>query len=219
MSREEHRLAREQLGAYVLEHLSDEERVAVRAHLDGCAECRAELVELEPVVARLSGVNADRLTDRPAVPPGLGDLVVSRLMVEQRRRWRPARWVELVAAAVVVGVVGVGLGWYASESSRPVVPVEAVAVAGTASGVSASAGVVPHTWGVEIKLTATGFSEGTPFQVVVTDRQGRDVDAGAFVGTGSVEMRCNLNSSVLRGNAAGFKVLDPGGGVVLTSSF
>ncbi|MCS7481392.1 anti-sigma factor family protein [Umezawaea endophytica] len=219
MSREEHRATREQLGAYVLEQLADDERIAVRAHLDGCALCRAELVELEPVVVRLGEVDADRLTDRPAVPPGLGDLVVSRLMVEQRRRWRPPRWVGVAAAAVLIAAVGAFAGWFASESGRPSVPVESVAVGQAAPGVSASAALVPHTWGVEIKLTAAGFGEGTPYRVVVVDRQGHDVGAGEFVGTGAAEMRCNLNSSVLRGNAAGFKVLDPSGVVALSSSF
>ncbi|HEX6130274.1 MAG TPA: zf-HC2 domain-containing protein, partial [Actinomycetota bacterium] len=38
---------REQLGAMALGHLSDEEATAVRAHLDGCAECRTELRTLE----------------------------------------------------------------------------------------------------------------------------------------------------------------------------
>lgn len=210
---------REQLGAYVLEQLPSDERIAVRAHLDGCALCRAELVELEPVAARLGGVDADRLTDRPAVPPGLGDLVVARWRVEQQRRRRPARWMGLTAAAAAVAVVGALTGWFLSESTRPSVPVEPVVVGQQASGVSASAGLVSHTWGVEIKLTAVGFSPGMPYQVVVVDRQGNDVGAGAFVGTGDVEMRCNLNSSVLLDNATGFKVLDPGGAVVLSSSF
>ena len=34
---------RESLGAYALGHLPAEERAGLEAHLDGCAECRAEL--------------------------------------------------------------------------------------------------------------------------------------------------------------------------------
>lgn len=125
----------------------------------------------------------------------------------------------VAAAAVALVVVGVFAGWSVSESGRPAVPLESVAVGQAAPGVSASAALVPHTWGVEIKLTAVGFGNGTPYRVVVVDRQGHDVGAGEFVGTGAAEMRCNLNSSVLRGNAAGFKVLDPSGVVALSSSF
>jgi len=51
--------------------------------------------------------------------------------------------------------------------------------------------------------------------VVVLDDAGRQVDAGGFVGTGPTRMLCNLNSTVLRAQAAGFDVLDTSGTVVL----
>ncbi|OMQ14098.1 anti-sigma factor, partial [Modestobacter sp. VKM Ac-2676] len=44
---------REQLGVYALGAGSSDERAVVRAHLEGCAACRAELAELTPVAARL----------------------------------------------------------------------------------------------------------------------------------------------------------------------
>jgi hypothetical protein len=40
----------------------------------------------------------------------------------------------------------------------------------------------------------------------------------ADVGTGAAKMRCNLNSSVLRDDAVGFRVVDEYGREVLTSS-
>jgi hypothetical protein len=43
-------------------------------------------------------------------------------------------------------------------------------------------------------------------------------NAGEFVGTGAATMRCNLNSSVLRDDAVGFRVVDEYGREVLTSS-
>jgi hypothetical protein len=95
------------------------------------------------------------------------------------------------------------------------VPQEAVAVRTLAPGVQASAGLVAHTWGMEVKLVATGFQPGNSYRVTVTDDQGRTVGAGEFVGTGAQEMRCNLNSSVLRTAAASFEVTDAAGQVVL----
>src|SRR5207302_8879808 len=51
---EECRRRRELLGAYLLGHLGPEERVGLEAHLDGCAECRAELADLRPVAGALA---------------------------------------------------------------------------------------------------------------------------------------------------------------------
>lgn len=98
-------------------------------------------------------------------------------------------------------------------------PLEAVPVAVDASGVTASAGVVPHTWGVEVRLTASGFAAGDRYRVVVLGEDGQTYPAGEFVGTGPRPMVCNLNSSVLRADAAGFEVLADDGTVLAQSTF
>jgi hypothetical protein len=84
--------------------------------------------------------------------------------------------------------------------------------------VQATADVVPHTWGMEVQLHGAGFTAGEVYRAQVTEDDGRVVSAGEFLGTGSAEMVCNLNSSVLRQDAASFAVLDSSGVVVLTSS-
>lgn len=71
---------------------------------------------------------------------------------------------------------------------------------------------------MEIKLTATGFAAGQRYRVVVQTADGRETPAGEFIGTGTNEMRCNLNSSVLRNDASGFRVLDQADRTVLTST-
>ena len=58
---ESHRELLEQLGVLALGHGDAEERAAVRSHLLGCAACRAELEELEKVVALLAAVNPANL--------------------------------------------------------------------------------------------------------------------------------------------------------------
>jgi len=40
---------RERLGAYVLGHLTEDERAATSAHIEGCAACRAEAESLAPL--------------------------------------------------------------------------------------------------------------------------------------------------------------------------
>jgi anti-sigma factor RsiW len=203
---------REMVGAYALGQLDLEQRAALDAHLARCAQCRAELDEIRPV-ARLLGVTRRRISlerDEPEYVPPLSPLLVAR--VRAGRRFR--RVALVAAAAVVVLLAGGGLGFLTGARSQAV-PQEAVAVRTLTPGVQASAGLVAHTWGMEVKLVATGFEPGRSYRVTVTDDQGRTVGAGEFVGTGPQQMRCNLNSSVLRSVAASFEVTDADGQVVL----
>jgi hypothetical protein len=96
---------------------------------------------------------------------------------------------------------------------------EQVDVAAYDDGVTAAAALVNHTWGVEVKLTATGFTDGGRFRVDVVGTDGRRYPAGAFVGTGTKEMHCNLSSAVLRPDARGFEVRDRRGDLVVSSTF
>lgn len=214
MSTGEHRTLRESLGVYALGQLPAAEAAALRAHLDGCAACRAELAEIEPVVGPLGRVDPARLDTPPAPPAWLGDRIVARAAAERSPVPRRRTVLVAAAAAALVGVAGAG-GYALGSGSDPAVPREPVALRTPAPGVDASATVVPHTWGVEITLDADGFTSGAVYRVVVLDDGGRAVDAGQFIGTGADRMLCNLNSSVLRADAAGFDVVDTAGRVVL----
>lgn len=119
---------------------------------------------------------------------------------------------SIVTAVVVVNVVS------PDAVPRPVA-LEMVDVRVDEPGVRASAGLVNHTWGVEVRLTASGFTSGGRYRVNVVGDGGQRYPAGEFVGTGSREMVCNLNSSVLRDRAGGFEVLDAAGEVLVTSDF
>jgi hypothetical protein len=214
-----HRVLRESLGSYVLGHLPDQEAGEVRAHLAGCPDCRAELAEIRPVAAALAGV--PRPLRAPATPPvDLADRIDARIRSEERRQRststvRTMALSALSAAAAAVIVVG-ALGLIRPDP-EPAVPLETVAVTETGP-VRASAGLVAHTWGVEVKLTASGLQPGERYDVTVLGRDGTAFDAGAFVGTDG-EVRCNLNAAVLRDRAAAFVVIDQEGGEVLRADF
>ncbi|MCK2242755.1 MULTISPECIES: zf-HC2 domain-containing protein [unclassified Crossiella] len=220
MNGESHQVLRAQLGAYVLGRLDEPECVALQAHLDFCGDCRAEVAELIPVAEALAEVDPDRVTDEPAVPPGLGEAVLGRIRAERRTvKRRSARLGIGVTLAVLAGTA---IGYGAADllrATQSAIPLESVAVQQLATRVAASANLVPHTWGTEIKLTARGFEQGASYRVVVTDRRGADHPAGEFVGNGPGEIRCNLNSAVLRTEATGFRVLDTTGGTVLAADF
>lgn len=217
-----HRELREQLGVYALGHGTPAERTALRAHLDGCATCRADLADLAPLRDRLAAVDLDRVDDLPPAPAGLGDRVLAGIVAEQaatplplRRRHRATAVAGIAAAGIAVA--GFGVGWLVRPVPEPR-PLEPVAVQVAVPEVEATADVVPHTWGMEVQLHAAGFTAGEVYRAQVTEDDGRVVSAGEFIGTGSAEMVCNLNSSVLRADAASFVVLDSSGAVVLTSS-
>lgn len=215
-----HREIREQLGGYALGHGTPAERTAVRAHLDGCASCRAELADLAPLRERLAAVDPDRVDDLPAPPPGLGDRVLAGIAAEQAALPVPLRRRRRAAAAVAtagIAAAGFGVDWLVRPVPDPL-PLEPVAVQVAVPDVQATADVVPHTWGMEVQLHGAGFTAGEVYRAQVTEDDGRVVSAGEFIGTGSADMVCNLNSSVLRADAASFAVLDSSGAVVLTSS-
>ncbi|MGC1165124.1 MAG: zf-HC2 domain-containing protein, partial [Solirubrobacterales bacterium] len=56
------------LGAYALGDLSAGERAGLEAHLEGCAECRAEADTLDSVARLLPLADPDRFS-RPAPQP------------------------------------------------------------------------------------------------------------------------------------------------------
>lgn len=240
-----HRELRELVGAYALGQLSGERWRTVHDHLEVCATCRADLEEIAPV-AGLLGVARDRL--RPDQieasgtedgPPPLSPALLTEVRAESGgadvvplarrpdhdrldhdrvadRRGGYTRW---LAAAAVLVALATGAGYALGSAGRPAaVPLEAIAVRALDPAVRAQANLVAHTWGMEVKLTASGFAPGARYIVTVTDDAGRAVGAGEFIGTGPEEMRCNLNSGVLRAEAATVQVRGTDGRVVLDAT-
>ena len=206
----------------------------LRAHLDGCPECRAELAELAPLAQDLRLVDPDRLPGPPAPPRALGEQVLAAVREESvlrtRRERRQARRGRLravlapVAAAVVAASVATGATWQLTRPDAPPQPAVAVerlpltvADAGLGAGVRAEgpAVVVPHTWGVEVTFAATGFADGRPYRALVRTADGAARPAGEFLGVGARELTCDMQAAVLRADATAFEVVDETGATVL----
>ena len=175
---------RELLGAYVLGHLATDERVALEAHVDGCAACRGELDELRPLARALPAADPAHLGTRPAPPADLADRVAARVRaarkIQLRRRWKVG--VAAVAAAAIVAVTTLAVS-NAMQPERgserevfafPVLP----------AGVIATAFLYPPekgTPGVEVWLEVEGLEPGGSYAVWVERvSTGERVRCGTF---------------------------------------
>lgn len=232
----QHRALRELLGSYALEHLPAADRDMVGAHLDGCAECRSELDEIAGLAALLSQVDPARFNSPPVPPPGLGEQIRADLADETRardademarrraatqERRRILTRVSGVAAALVLiaGIGGVAVG-RGTAPQPAAIPMEAISLTSAAdSGVSvAGAVLIAHSWGVELRIEASGFEQGATYRAAFRSEAGGLTPAGEFLGTGSQDMNCNLQSAILREDVTSVVVTDADGSVVLRSS-
>jgi len=99
-----HDALREQAAAYALGGLSEAERSAFEAHLNGCAECKAEVGAFLPVSGALA--QAVELHDPPAALRGRILGAARRAPAAPRRFSALAPW--LATAAMLVVTVGMG---------------------------------------------------------------------------------------------------------------
>ncbi len=237
-SREEHQLLREMLGALALGHLTAAETDRVRAHLDGCPACRAELAEVSSVVPLLDRVDPAVFASPVSPPSDLGGRIRAAVAAEPvpadgptdrrtSRHARPGRTrTRLAVAAAAVLVVGVGAGGLLGRSTAPTEPAAApgpyepisLEVRGGSALEVERAGLVPHTWGVELAMDGTGFTEGEVYRAAFRDRRGRLRPAGRFLGTGAATMSCSLQSGALREDVRAVVVRDERGRTVLRTS-
>nr|WP_276610925.1 zf-HC2 domain-containing protein [Kineococcus siccus] len=218
---------REMLGPLVLGALPAPEEVALRAHLDGCAACRADLEELAPLAGDLLLVDPDRTPGPVAPPRELGVRIAAAVGAESvlrerrdRRETRRGRLrtvlVPVAAAAAAAVVTAIAVLPADPPPAAPSVAFEQLPLRPVDPAVSAdTATVVPHTWGVEVRLVASGFDAGATYRGVVRTRDGRLLPAGEFLGTGAKAVTCNMQAAVLRTDAVDFTVVDAEGRTVL----
>jgi anti-sigma-K factor RskA len=135
------------LGAYVLNALTADERKRFERHLDSCERCRAELAELR-VPARLLEVAAPRYT----LPSGLKERTFAAIEREaapkpvpiavRRRRWPRVAAVAGAAAAAVLALVA------GTRLDRPEGTVELTAALAEPGGGRAQASVEVRKTGI-----------------------------------------------------------------------
>ncbi len=179
------------LGAAALGGLEPAEEVALRAHLDGCPDCRAELADLQSVARALPLADPARVARADEPPRQLGARVLDR--VAKARARRDARVHRRVAAgaaaalaiaAAIVAVVVVGPVNNNSGGTRVVFP--------TSAGVSGTATLRERAAGTEVAFHATGLRQGEYYWLWITGDNGERLAAGTVHGTeGAVDVTMN----------------------------
>ncbi|WP_371403669.1 zf-HC2 domain-containing protein [Kribbella sp. NBC_00662] len=186
---------RTQLGAYALGALEPGEVAEVDEHLATCAECRAELAELEEMKEFLGEVPPEAFLEGP--PEG-GDLLLQRTLREVREsapepvvvaapaKRRSSRWLMVAAAFVAVagalgGGVALGRSTAPPQATEPAAGYKEVSATDTTTGASMATTVEPRTGWSWVQVQVKGLTAGDQCQLLVTDKAGKMWTAGSWV--------------------------------------
>jgi len=184
MTAERCREWRESLGAYALGQLPAEERAALEAHIEGCAECRAELESLAGVVRLMPLADPERFDSAPQPPALLGERIAATIAAERRASRRRGRrrlglaWAgaaaATAAAAAVLAIFVLGGGDGGSSPERH------VTFAALPGRLHIGARLEPHAFGTEIHMYVKGAPSGALCRVFLRGPHGTKVSAGSF---------------------------------------
>jgi hypothetical protein len=193
----------------VVGQLSDNERVALLAHLDGCRSCRDERQDLLALTTVLPVADPDRF-EESGMPFELQETVLERLRSEARRDRRSRRSHYLLGSAAAASVAAVALvvtlAW---PSSGPIT----VALS-SPPGVHATALLKAQSWGTSMELRESGEPDGQVLSVSVRTESGAWWQTGTYRTVGDslqINMACALPLSKIDGvwvrNSSGQVVL------------
>jgi hypothetical protein len=171
------------LGAAALGVIDPVEEIGLRAHLDGCPACRAELRDLTAVAEALSAASVASVISAPPEPSGaLGGRVLARVAEERetrhRRRTRKlaaAVGALAVAAAIVVGLLVAVGGGNGTPGSR-------IAMTGP-NGAKATATLRTQDVGTAIDVKVSGLDPHRYYWLWLTGDDEHRMGAGTFTGS------------------------------------
>ncbi|NUP73940.1 MAG: zf-HC2 domain-containing protein [Sinomonas sp.] len=194
LGEQEHRELRLSLGAYLLGGLEPDEARAVEEHVASCAECRAEIEQLELLPALLDAIpaaRAEELAEAPIAPAVEAPPPALLSKVRARRRSLRLRWVGGVASAAAASLaVGLALGSALEPGSSPQsAPTQSAAPAATytltsADGAHVDLALVRKGWGTELDLVCRGMPNSGVFSVWVLTSDGAQERAASWSSTG-----------------------------------
>jgi hypothetical protein len=168
--------------AYVLGALTASERSAFETHLAGCEDCRQTVSDMAGIPGLLSRVSPADLADPLPVP----DTLVPGLLRAVRRSGRRRRVLVglLSAAAVLLAITGTAIVVNRSANDSPGPTLTAMSPVAE-SPVTASAALVAHSWGTEVRMTCRYDDPSSdwslPYDLVATNDKGETRELATWV--------------------------------------
>ncbi len=212
----EHREAREALGAYVLGALEPGERRRLEDHLEGCSSCRDELSRLSSLPSLLDHLTVDEASDASLLAsPRLTATVTATTLREGRRlrrqvrSWRVATAVSAVAAAVML------LAW-SPWSAGPAADRWVFTPTTVASGVGGTAAALAWEWGTTVELELDELPPADRYVMWAVADDGRREQAGTWGRTTSGHAYVRGASAIQRSDLAVIEIALPDGPVLAT---
>jgi anti-sigma factor RsiW len=208
----------EDLGAYVLGSLAEDEAERVRAHLAGCELCAAEHAGLAGLPKLLDLAVVAGSTEDDPLPPALEERLLDRFAAEhppKRRvkRWRPRVLLgvtgALAGAAVAAAVLILGFGFQRGSGRPPaqyrlaLSPVQGAPAAAKAHAAlrTVEGGTVVRLWVSNLPAQAGDVYE------VLCESQGWSASAGTFRVDGHGDAYVILTTAAKRGQYNSIRVV------------
>ena len=199
------------LGAYLLGGLDAADSQRFEAHLEGCADCRAELSELESLPALLDAVPvpdavalAARRLPVPAETAGSPPRAVLDELASRRRTSR-RRWAALVGA-VAAACLALGLA-AGPVINRPPQPDASYSVQ-SGDGLRFSVDLARKTWGTELAVNGSSMPLDGTLSLWIRDRDGGEDRACAWTATPSGRIRVTGATPVQLASIASVELRD-----------
>jgi hypothetical protein len=209
---------RGELAAAALGNLDEEARVALQAHLDGCAACRAELADLRAVAAVLPAADVAHVTEpaRDEPPTDLGERVLGTLAWQraQEHRRRRRRFGVVIATSAIAVAAAIGLLFIGGSLTHTVDHAEEVAFTVKPRGVDASVQLARADYGTDVKLDVSGLNDGGVYWLWLTGDDGKRIAAGTFEATGD-HYTCDMTAALPLASTRRVWVTDAADQVVL----
>jgi Putative zinc-finger len=172
------------VGAFALGLLEAEDTAAFEAHLTWCPACNAELAELSPLKALLTGLAA--ASSGAGVPeiPAAPDL--RRRRAASPRRIRPMMAVGAAACLAALGggfAAGFAVAPQASAPGTAVLVGHLHSAVNARTGVTGTVGLVSRAWGTYVTLDLAGVRGPRECELIAVSKAGqRQVVTGWSVG-------------------------------------
>jgi hypothetical protein len=188
---------RGELAAAALGRLSDAERLALEARLEGDPAARAELADLSATVHLLDIADISRLDEEPRPPADLADRIAAAVVADeltQRRNRRRRRALQLVGVVAAAAAVLVAVLLIAQRDSGP----ELESFTLVPEGAEVAFGLEAADSGTEITLRTAGLDPGVVYWLWLspTDDPEDRIAAGTFRGTADQEATLQLFAGI-----------------------